>query len=68
MARPAKPEGTHTRTRVRQLGRVDDKTWNLIQEAVEASEKTFTAWSVDALVKKAKRQLKSKGRKPKAKQ
>jgi uncharacterized protein (DUF1778 family) len=60
MARPAKPKGTHTRTTVRQLGRVDDETWNLIQQAVVASGETFTAWAVEALVRKAKRQSKKK--------
>ncbi len=45
---------------MRQLGRVDDETWNLIQQAVVASGETFTAWAVEALVRKAKRQSKKK--------
>jgi hypothetical protein len=60
MARPAKPKGAHVRTTVRQLGRVDDQTWNLIQQAVAASGETFTAWAVEALIRKAKRQAKKK--------
>lgn len=61
--RPVKPDSERYRTTVRQLGRVSDESWNLIQEAVAISGETFTAWAVDALTKKAKRQLKQRGQK-----
>lgn len=40
---------------VRQLGRIDDETWQLLKDAAKREGLTFTAWSVPILVRAAKR-------------
>lgn len=60
MARPPKPPGEHYRTTARQLGRVPDDEWELIQRAVAKSGKTLTDWATEILLRNAKRQLEKK--------
>ena len=44
----------------RQLGRVSDEDWASLKDAAEASGKTFTEWSVPALLKLAAREKKKR--------
>jgi uncharacterized protein (DUF1778 family) len=56
--RPPKPPGEKYKTPARQLGRVSDEDWALLQQAAAASgEESFTAWAVAILIRNAKRQL-----------
>jgi len=57
--RPPKPPGEKYRTPARQLGRVADEDWELLQRAAKESGKpSFTAWALEILLRNAKRQLK----------
>jgi len=56
--RPPKPPGEKYRTPARQLGRVADEDWELLQRAAKESGKpSFTAWAVEILLRAARRQL-----------
>lgn len=46
------------KTPVRQLGRVDDATWEALQEAAREAGQSWTGWAVAELRKAAKRQAK----------
>lgn len=39
----------------RQLGRVDDETWQMLVETARKKGKTFTQWALEVLEKAAKR-------------
>ena len=62
MARPKKKAKDKYETRTRQVGRVDDETWSLIQSGFESTKArgrfaTFTSWAVACLFAAAKREL-----------
>ncbi len=62
MARPKKPEGEKYETRTRQVGRVDDETWSVIQAGADAAKErgdveTFSQWAITKLSAAAKREL-----------
>ncbi len=56
--RPPKPAGEKFSTPARQLGRVSDEDWQLLQKAAETAGKTFTQWALDILLRNARRQTK----------
>lgn len=58
LGRPPKPPGEKWATPARQLGRVSDADWEVLQEAAAAKGQTFTAWAVAVLLAAAKRQKK----------
>jgi hypothetical protein len=43
---------------------VSDEDWEIIKAACEAAGMSLVAWGLPSLLKKAQRELKSKGRKP----
>jgi hypothetical protein len=55
--RPPKPPGKKYLTPARQLGRVCDEDWELLQTAAAKTGKSFTGWAVEILLRNAKRQL-----------
>lgn len=55
MARPKKPEGEKYATTPRQLGRVDDETWAILQAAAERQGETFIGWALPILLNAAKK-------------
>lgn len=58
VGRPPKPEGEKYLTPARQLGRVSDEDWQLLQDAAQKAGKPFTRWAVEILLRNARRQLK----------
>lgn len=46
------------KTKPRQLGRVDDETWEALQSAARESGMTWTAWALRELCTAARRQIK----------
>ena len=56
--RPRKSDSEKFLTPARQLGRVTDEDWGLLQKAAEESGKTFTQWALEILVRNARRQTK----------
>ncbi len=58
--RPRKPPGERYKTQARQLGRVSNEEWALLQGAANRSGKTFTEWARGILVRAAKRATKTK--------
>ena len=58
MGRKPKPPGEHYRTTVRQLGRIPDEEWEVIQRAVKLSGKTLTEWAKSHLLRAANREVK----------
>ena len=55
--RPPKPAEERYMTPSRQLGRVSDEDWQVLQDAASKSGKSFTQWAVEILLRNAKRQL-----------
>jgi hypothetical protein len=55
--RPPKPPGEKFRTPQRQLGRVDDAEWELLQSAAKAAGLPFTQWAKGILIPAARRAL-----------
>lgn len=55
MARPKKPAGEKYQTMARQLGRVDDATWAILQAAAKREGETFIGWALPILIIAAKR-------------
>lgn len=53
--RPAKRPEDKVLTPARQLGRVDDETWQLLQDAAARSGQSFTKWAIAILKRAAKR-------------
>ncbi len=64
MGRPRKQAEDRFKTPARQFGRVSDEDWEIIKAACEAAGMSLVAWGLPSLLKKAQRELKSKGRKP----
>ena len=52
------------KTPPRQLGRVDDATWEVLQEAAREAGQSWTGWAVAELLKAAKRQVKRRKTSP----
>ena len=52
--RPPTSKGAYNPHPARQLGRVSDEDWRTLKQAAEASDKTFTQWAVEVLLKAAK--------------
>lgn len=46
------------KTPQRQLGRVDDETWEMLQSAAKNADQSFTEWAVGELTRAARRQAK----------
>ncbi len=66
MGRPPKEAEDRFKTPARQFGRVSDEDWEVIKAACEAAGMSLVAWGLPSLLRKARRELKSKGRKPEA--
>ena len=58
IGRPRLPADQRTETPARQLGRVDDETWNTLREAAKLAGMPFTRWAVGVLLRAAKREQK----------
>lgn len=54
IGRPPTTRGAYNPHPARQLGRVSDEDWRTLKQAAEASDKTFTQWAVEVLLKAAK--------------
>lgn len=54
--RPVKRPEDKVLTPARQLGRVDDETWQLLQEAAQRAGIPFSKWAIGILTRAAKRQ------------
>ena len=54
--RPRKAVEDRYTTPQRQLGRVDDETWQTLREAAQRAGKPFSQWAVEILLRAAKRQ------------
>ena len=64
--RPATERGAYNPNPARQFGRVSDEDWEVIKAACEAAGMSLVAWGLPSLLKKARRELQLKGRKPEA--
>lgn len=64
--RPATERGAYNPNPARQFGRVSNEDWEVIKAACEAAGMSLVAWGLPSLLKKARRELQSKGRKPEA--
>lgn len=64
IGRPTTERGAYNPNPARQFGRVSDEDWEVIKAACEAAEMSLVAWGLPSLLKKARRELQSKGRKP----
>ncbi len=53
--RPKKQVDEKYITPKRQLGRVDDETWDELKSAAERSGKSFTQWAMEILLRAARR-------------
>jgi hypothetical protein len=60
VGRPTKPKREKYKTPQRQLGRVDDDTWEVLRSVTEQTGVPFIQWALPVLVKEAKRLLKAK--------
>jgi len=54
--RPTKDPEDKVLTPARQLGRVSDEDWAILQGAAASSGKSFTKWALEILLRAAKRQ------------
>ena len=57
IGRPPKPPDEKYLTPARQIGRVADEDWEILQRAARASGKPFTTWAIEILLRNARRQL-----------
>lgn len=55
VGRPATDRGAYNPHPARQLGRVSDEDWQRLQAAAKSSGKSFTAWALEILLRRAKR-------------
>lgn len=53
--RPPTERGAYNPNPPRQLGRVSDEDWNVLQEAARSRGMKFTQWALGVLLKAAKR-------------
>lgn len=58
--RPATDRGAYNPNPARQLGRVSDEEWSEIKEACEAAGQSLVEWALPTLLKKARKEKKSK--------
>lgn len=58
--RPATERGAYNPNPARQLGRVSDKDWSEIKAACEAAGQSLVEWALPTLLKKARKEKKSK--------
>ena len=62
--RPATERGAYNPNPARQFGRISDEDWNELKAACDAAGQSMVEWALPSLLKKARRELQSKGRKP----
>ena len=62
--RPATERGAYNPNPARQFGRISDDDWKELKAACDAAGMSLVAWGLPTLLKKARRELQSKGRKP----
>ena len=58
--RPATERGAYNPNPARQLGRVSDEEWSEIKDACESAGQSLVEWALPTLLKKARREKKSK--------
>ncbi len=57
VGRPTKPKREKYKTPQRQLGRVDDDSWNVLRSVTEETGVPFIQWALPVLLKEARKLL-----------